>query len=67
VIVDLIGSTTTRTGLSVRCELDTKAYPQGIVVSDEAMAAINILRDEFHGEWNYAIRPRYRSGREPDS
>jgi len=67
VIVDLIGSTTTKTGLSVRCELDTKAYPQGIVVSDEEMAAITIVRDEFHGEWNYTIRPRYQSGRAPDS
>jgi len=44
----------------VRCELDTNLYPKGIVVSDEEMAALNILRAEFHGEWNYTIRPRNR-------
>ena len=59
VIVDLIGATTTETGLTVRCELDTNTYPKGIVVSDEEMASISITRHEFHGEWNYTIRPRY--------
>jgi transposase len=67
VIVDLIGSTTTKTGLSVRCELDTSRYPQGIAVSDQDMTAINIVRDEFHGEWNYTIRPRYQPDRAADS
>ena len=57
VIVDLIGATTTKTGLTVRCELDTRAYPKGVTVSDEDMAALNIHRDTFHGEWNYAIQP----------
>ena len=57
VIVDLIGATTTKTGLSVRCELDHKAYPKGVTVSDEDMAALNIHRDTFHGEWNYTIQP----------
>jgi transposase len=66
VIVDLIANTTTRTGLSVRCELDTR-YPKGITVPDDEMAAINIVRDEFHGEWNYTIRPRYQSGEAADS
>jgi DDE family transposase len=61
VIVDLIGSTTTETGLTVRCELDTKAYPKGIAVSDRDMATINILCDQFHGDWNYTIRPRKQS------
>jgi len=59
VIVDLISATTTDTGLTVRCELDENIYPKGIVVSDEDMASINIIRNEFHGEWNYTIRPRY--------
>ena len=45
------------TGLTVRCELDPTFYPQGITVSDEEMAAINIVRDPFHGEWNYTNRP----------
>jgi Rhodopirellula transposase DDE domain len=62
VIVDLIGSTTTKTGLSVRCQLDPNLYPKGIKVSDDEMAALDILRDAFHGDWNYTIRPR----RQPD-
>jgi hypothetical protein len=63
VIVDLISATTTDTGLTVQCELDTKAYPKGIVVTDQEMSQINIIRDEFHGEWNYTIRPRNRTDR----
>jgi hypothetical protein len=58
VIVDLISATTTKTGLTVRCELDTGQYPNGIVVSDAEMAAINIKRAEFRGEWNYTISPK---------
>ena len=57
VIVELIGATTTQTGLTVRCELDTKAYPKGIVVSDEQMKGLNIQPQRFHGEWNYSISP----------
>jgi hypothetical protein len=57
VIVQLIGSTTTDTGLAVCCELDANLYPKGIKVGDEEMQAINITRDEFHGEWNYTISP----------
>ena len=55
VIVELISATTTKTGLTVRCELDTGNTPA--VVSDAEMAAINIKRAEFHGEWNYTISP----------
>ena len=57
VIVELISATTTKTGLTVRCELDTGQYPKGIVVSDAEMAALNIKHGEFHGEWNYTISP----------
>jgi len=57
-IVALIGATTTKTGLSVRCELDHRSYPKGVRVSDEEMDALNIHRDPFHGEWNYTIKPR---------
>jgi hypothetical protein len=57
VIVELISATTTKTGLTVRCELDTGQYPSGIVVSDTEMAATNIKRADFHGEWNYTISP----------
>ena len=58
VIVQLIGSTTTKTGLKVCCELDANLYPKAIKVSDEEMLAINITRDQFHGEWNYTISPK---------
>ena len=57
VIVNLIARTTTRSGLTVRTELDPAAYPKGLAVSDADMAAINIERNEFHGDWNYCIRP----------
>ena len=57
-IVSLIGATTTKAGLVVRCELDTRAYPRGIKVPDEDMDALNITRDHFHGEWNYTIKPQ---------
>ena len=64
VIVELISATTTETGLTVRCQLDTGQYPNGIVVSDAEMAAINIQRAEFHGDWNYTISPNpHRSNR----
>ena len=58
VIVSLIASTTTRKGLKVHAEIDDRQYPQGIKVADQQMAQINLLRDSFHGEWNYEIRPR---------
>ncbi len=67
VIVNLISATTTCTGLSVHCELDTNRYPKAIVVTDEEMDAINIKRANFHGEWNYTIRPNNRSDRAVDS
>ena len=58
VIVQLIAATTTKAGLTVRCELDQNIYPAGVKVSDEDLDAIEILRHEFHGEWNYTISPR---------
>jgi hypothetical protein len=57
-VVELIASTTTKTGLIVRCELDSRIYPKGIKVSDDEMASINIKGDAFHPEWNYTISPR---------
>jgi hypothetical protein len=57
VIVQLIGATTTETGLQVCCEIDPNLYPKGIQVSDAEMQAINLTRAEFHGEWNYTIAP----------
>ena len=67
VIVELIGATTTNSGLEVRCELDTNAYPKGIAVSDAEFDAINMTRAEFHGEWNYTIHPGNRADRAVDS
>ena len=57
-MVELIAATTTKTGLQVRCELDTRAYPKGIKVSDAEMKTLNIKGDTFHPEWNYTISPR---------
>jgi Rhodopirellula transposase DDE domain len=57
VIVDLISATKTKTGLTVQCELDENKYPKGIVVSEIEIAALNIKRADFHGEWNYTIAP----------
>jgi hypothetical protein len=67
VIVDLISATTTQTGLTVRCELDSNTYPKGIRVPDQEMQALNLLRDQFHGDWNYTIRPRHKPDRLFDS
>ncbi len=56
-IVNLIAATTTRKGLKVRAELDSSDYPKGIKVTDDELNAIQIEREEFHGEWNYSILP----------
>jgi Rhodopirellula transposase DDE domain len=56
-VVELVASTTTKTGLIVRCELDSRIYPKEIKVSDDEMASINIKGDTFHPEWNYTISP----------
>jgi hypothetical protein len=58
VIVQLIAATTTTAGLTIRCELDRNAYPAGVKVSDVELAAVNLARHDFHGEWNYTISPK---------
>jgi hypothetical protein len=58
VVVNLIGSVTTDQGLRVKAALDKNVYEPGIKVSDADLAAINLKRDEFHGEWNYRVMPR---------
>lgn len=60
-IVSLISRTTTAKGLKVRCRLDRRRYAIGTKVSSADMATLNILRSEFHGEWNYTIRPTRRT------
>ena len=57
-VVNLIAKTTTTTGLKVSCRLDKKKYAVGKKVSAEEWESINLVRDEFHGDWNYSIRPR---------
>jgi hypothetical protein len=61
VIVNLIGNTTTRTGLRVQARLDTGAYPTGVKVADAELAAVQLTPASFHGDWNYAITP-HRTG-----
>ena len=57
VIVNLIASTTTQTGLKIEAEIDTNLYPKGLRVTDEELEKINIQKANFHGEWNYTILP----------
>ncbi len=57
VIVNLIAGTTTTMGLKIYAQLDDRTYEKGVEVTDEQLAAVNIIRDGFHGEWNYAITP----------
>jgi hypothetical protein len=59
VVVELIGATTSRTGLTVHAEADTNSYPRGVKISDAQMAAIapQLKAAKFHGEWNYSVKP----------
>jgi len=57
VIVNLIAATTTPTGLRVRARVDTNRYPSGLTVSRDALAAVRLRPDSFHGDWNYTILP----------
>ena len=57
IVVNLIGSTTTESGLKVRAELDPRTYEKGRKVSDAELAQVNLTPSRFHGDWNYVIRP----------
>ena len=57
VIIKLIANTTTKAGLKIRAGLDVGIYPTGITVTDEELAALNLKRANFHGEWNYKLLP----------
>ncbi len=57
VIIDLIESTTSSTGLKVYARLDPGEHEKGIKVTDAQLATVNITRDEFHPDWNYTIHP----------
>ena len=58
VVVSLIGHTATKTGLTIRSELDEGSYPTGRKISNDQMKGLSLRRDKFHGEWNYTILPR---------
>ena len=64
-VVELIGATTTKTGLKVDCALDTRTYQKGIKVSNAEMKALNITGDRFHPEWNYKTLQITRGRRAP--
>jgi hypothetical protein len=57
-IVELISSTKTNTGLTVRAALDENEYETGIKVTDEELGRVNLIRSDFHGDWNYSIKPQ---------
>ena len=57
VVVNLIGQTTTAKGLRIHAELDETDYPAGVKVSDAMLAQLALERDDFHGEWNYRLKP----------
>lgn len=61
VVVNLIGNTTTAEGLRIQAQLDENLYEAGIKVSDRELEGLAIERDEFHGEWNYRLKPRNRA------
>jgi hypothetical protein len=60
VVLELLSHTTTKEGLEVTAFKDSHTYPTGIKVSDDELAALNLSRDPFHGEWNYTIKPQER-------
>ena len=57
VIINLISATTTSTGLKLYAQLDDRTYERGVEITDEQLAAVNITRHAFHGDWNYTITP----------
>lgn len=58
VVLELISHTTTNEGLAVTAIKDNHTYSTAIKVSDDELAAINLSRHSFHGEWNYTIKPQ---------
>jgi hypothetical protein len=57
-IVNLIGDTTTETGLRIRSEIDRRSYPTGVTIPDAQFAQVQLEPHPFHGDWNYTIQPR---------
>ena len=63
--MNLIGHTTTTTGLAIRSALDDNSYPTGREVTAEQMESLALKQEKFHGEWNYTLRPRVGTGSIP--
>jgi len=59
VIINLISSTTTKAGLVVKARLDKKLYTKGKKVLDDEIKNLNVVKNKFHGEWNYTIKPKF--------
>jgi len=57
-IVQLIGATSTKEGLRVVAKKEEKKYEKGIKISDDEMEKLSLKRREFHGDWNYTIKPK---------
>lgn len=57
-VVELIANTRTSKGLRVKAKLDKRTYPKGVEVTKAQMSELRLLRDAFHGEWNYELQPR---------
>jgi len=61
IIVNLIANTITQESLKIQAEIDANSYPKGIKVTDAELENINLLKAEFHGEWNCSIHPECSS------
>lgn len=57
-IINLIGATKTKKGLTIQASVDTNEYAKGIKITDKEIKLLDLEREEFHGEWNYTLRPR---------
>ena len=57
-VIELIGSTRTAAGLRVKARLDPGEYPTGVEVTKVQMKSLNLVKYDFHGDWNYELRPR---------
>lgn len=57
-IIELLSHTKTKEGLAVTAVVDKNSYPVGVKVTDDEMGRLHIIRNEFHGDWNYTIKPQ---------
>jgi hypothetical protein len=56
-VVELIAATTTKTGLRVEADVDTRPYPIGVKISDKELAEVPLQPHDWHPNWNYSILP----------